>query len=353
MVNSIAVLPITSKDIVAAYEDDAFAQEVLAKLRDKGKPKENNNFDRFSVVNDVILMQDRVYIPATLRSNILEHLHAGHNGMSRTKALARRHCYWPGITVDIQKMIADCYECIQLSNTPTKTTLSSWSVSVKPGQRVHLDFAGPMHGQMVLIAVDSCSKWVAARTMKHATAYETVKFLLQYCADNGTPQLVVTDNGSQFTSIVFQDFCKASGINHITSPVYHPQSNGQAEKIVQVYKNFIKKKALADPENFDLDVATTQFLFSYRTTPNTATPGHCTPAMAHMNRELRSILDQIRPEIASQFNENVRQNELFDRHHGARQRKFNVNDAVFYRLKKGSSWKAAIVNSRIGSRLYL
>uniref|UniRef100_A0A914Y7X3 RNA-directed DNA polymerase n=1 Tax=Panagrolaimus superbus TaxID=310955 RepID=A0A914Y7X3_9BILA len=297
-------------------------------------------------------MHDRVYIPELLRSPILAQLHVGHNGMCRTKALARRHCYWPGINADIEKMIAGCYECIQASTAPIKATLSSWSVSTAPGQRIHLDFAGPMHGYMVLIAVDSCSKWIDALPMKHATAHETTKFLLRYIADNGTPHLVVSDNGSQFTSAEFQSFCKANGIKHMTSPVYFPQSNGQAEKMVNVYKRFIKKKALQNPDCFDIDIATSQFLLSYRTTPNTATPGHCTPAKAHLNRELRTILDQIRPEIAAQFNENTKQNDAFDRHHGAKARCFSVKDTVFYRLKKNSSWKAATVIARVGSRLY-
>uniref|UniRef100_A0A914Q1Q4 RNA-directed DNA polymerase n=1 Tax=Panagrolaimus davidi TaxID=227884 RepID=A0A914Q1Q4_9BILA len=352
MVNSIASLPVTAKDIVAAYANDAFAQDVLAQLQDKGKQKSNSNIDRFSVINDVIHMQDRIYIPEVLRSQILEQFHAGHNGVSRTKALARRHCYWPGITVDIEKMVLDCYECIQATNAPTKATLSSWSVSSKPGERVHMDFAGPMHGYMVLIAVDSCSKWIDARPMKHANAYETTKFLFRYCADNGFPKLLVTDNGTQFTSIAFKNFCKENGIQHTTSPVYHPQSNGQAEKMVNIYKRFIKKKAHKADGNFDLDLATSQFLHCYRTTPNTATPGHCTPAKAHLDRELRTKLDLIRPEIAAVLNENAKQNDCFDRHHGAKHRHFKVKDTVFYRLKKDSAWIPAIVKSRIGSRLY-
>uniref|UniRef100_A0A914Z676 Integrase catalytic domain-containing protein n=1 Tax=Panagrolaimus superbus TaxID=310955 RepID=A0A914Z676_9BILA len=205
---------------------------------------------------------------------------------------------------------------------------------------------------MVLIVVDSCSKWIDAYPMKHANARATTECLLRYCADNGTPRLIVSDNGTQFTSVLFKTFCLENGIKHTTSPVYHPQSNGQAEKMVNVYKRFIKKKALQDVNGFDITVATSQFLLSYRTTPNTATPGRCTPAKAHLGRELRTILDQIRPQIAAEFNENVKQNESFDRHHGAKRRFFEVNTAVFYRLKKDADWYPAIVIKSIGSRLY-
>jgi hypothetical protein len=352
MVNSISKLPVTASDIVEAYKADSYAQEILAQLQ-SDKPRDSN-INRFSIVNDVIQMQERVYIPTALRPAILEQLHAGHNGISRTKALARQHCYWPGISKDIERMIASCYECIQASNTPIKATLASWPMSLQPGQRVHLDFAGPLHGHMVLIIVDSYSKWIDAKPMKNATAYATLKFLLRYAADNGMPQLLVSDNGTQFTSKQFQQFCKENGIKHRTSPVYHPQSNGQAEKMVQVYKNFIKKKSLEAGNNvFDIDLATSQFLLCYRTTPNTATPGNCTPAKAHLGRELRTILDQIRPEVIDALSENVTQNDSFNRQHGARKRKFMVKDTVFYRLRNGTSWIAATVTARIGKRLYL
>jgi hypothetical protein len=352
MVNSISRLPVSSKDIVESYKADPYAQDILAQLQ-SGKPRDTN-INRFSLISDVIHMQDRVYIPTVLRSAILEQLHVGHNGISRTKALARQHCFWPGISKDIEKMIAGCYECIQASNTPIKATLASWPMSLRPGQRVHLDFAGPLHGYMVLIIFDSYSKWIDAQPMKNATAYATLKVLLRYAADNGMPQLLVSDNGTQFTSKQFQRFCKENGIKHRTSPVYHPQSNGQAEKMVQVYKNFIKKKALESGNNpFDIHLATSQFLCCYRTTPNTATPGNCTPAKAHLGRELRTILDQIRPEVVDILSENVSQNDSFNRQHGARKRKFLVKDTVFYRLKNGTSWIAATVAARLGKRLYL
>uniref|UniRef100_A0AC34FDC2 Uncharacterized protein n=1 Tax=Panagrolaimus sp. ES5 TaxID=591445 RepID=A0AC34FDC2_9BILA len=122
--------------------------------------------------------------------------------------------------------------------------------------------------------------------------------------------------------------------------------------MVNVYKNFIKKQALRAGESFDIELETSKFLARYRTTPNTATPGNVTPAMAHLNRELRTILDLYRPEVAAHFNENVRQNEAFDRHHGAKPKSFNINDPVFYRLNKDSTWKPAVVTERIGSRLY-
>lgn len=45
----------------------------------------------------------------------------------------------------------------------------------------------------------------------------------------GVPKLIVTDNGTQFTTEIFQEFCKRNGIKHVHSTLYHPINNGKVE----------------------------------------------------------------------------------------------------------------------------
>lgn len=54
---------------------------------------------------------------------------------------------------------------------------------------------------------------------------------------------VVSDNGPQFSSLDYRDFAETYGFEHVTSSPLYPQSNGLAEKGVQIVKRLLKKAA--------------------------------------------------------------------------------------------------------------
>ena len=61
----------------------------------------------------------------------------------------------------------------------------------------------------------------------------------------GWPETLISDNGPCYTAEVFTNLMREQSVNHITSSPYYPQSNGLAEKYVQVVKNLflrLKKK---------------------------------------------------------------------------------------------------------------
>ena len=100
---------------------------------------------------------------------------------------------------------------------------------------------------------------------------------------------LVSDNGTQFTSGDFKEFCDTFQIDHITIPPYHSRSNGQAERFVDTLKRATKKAKGTPTEK-----AFQQFLQVYRITPNKSTPSSLPPADKVRLRQIAPETDKIR-----------------------------------------------------------
>nr|VZI25731.1 unnamed protein product [Spirometra erinaceieuropaei] len=244
-----------------------------------------------SVVDSCLMCADRVVIPSSLRPTVLRQFHAAHPGTSRMKSIARSFAYWPGIDGDIDDLVRRCSRCQQAAKMPPRQPPVPWASPERPWSRVHIDFAGPHNGVSYLILVDAYSKWPEIAPLNPATASSTIAFLRRIFSQHGLPEVLVSDNGSQFTSSTFEDFCRQHNIQHLRSPPYHPQSNGQAERFVDTFKRALLKTR----GEGTTDEIVQAFLFSYRTTPNPASPAGVSPAEALMGRKLRNTFHALVP----------------------------------------------------------
>ena len=73
-----------------------------------------------------------------------------------------------------------------------------------------------------------------------ATSTVTIEHLQSIFATHGLPEVLVTDNGTVFSSAEFSQFTSYNGICHIKTAPYHPSSNGLAERAVQIFKMGMK-----------------------------------------------------------------------------------------------------------------
>ena len=96
-------------------------------------------------------------------------------------------------------------------------------------------------GKMFLVVANAHSKWLEVKVVNSATSQSTIQQLRSMFATHGLPEMLVTDNGSVFTSAEFQEFMQRNGVRHIKTAPYHPASNGLAERAVQTVKEALKK----------------------------------------------------------------------------------------------------------------
>ena len=234
-----------------------------------------------------LLYNDRVVIPSSLQKKILRDFHIGHPG-------EKPHChiYWPNMDKDLVDMVDSCKGCALAAKAPA-TTCKPLPKTVQPWQRIHVDFAGPLDNQYYLIVVDSLSKWTEVLKCKRPTTNCTIGFLHELFVRFGMVDRVVTDNGTQFTSNEFKQFCHTYLVKHIMTIQYHPRSNGQAERFVDTLK-WALRKAQGTPR----DRALQQFLQVYKITPNPNTPMGRSPTETLFSWKIRSVFDKLIPRQA-------------------------------------------------------
>ena len=293
--------------------------------------------NELSTEEGCILWGNRVVVPPAGQQIVLKELHEAHPGMSTMKGIARSYVWWPNLDKDIEEMVKTCEICQQNRNRPSEAPLHVWPYPDKAWDRVHIDFAGPFMGHMFLILIDAYSKWLDVRIMKNITSLATINELRDIFSTFGPPSMVVSDNGSQFTSYEFGLFMKRNGINHVTCAPFHPRSNGLAERAVQTFKQGIKSMRKSD-----LKTQVSRFLFRYRCSPQSVTG--CTPAELLMNRRLRTPLDMLRPNLRDRVE---RKQEDQKRYHDNAKplREFRVKDQVFVEnySVRGNKWLPGVV----------
>lgn len=102
---------------------------------------------------------------------------------------------------------------------------------------------------MFLILIDAYSKLLEVKPLTAATSAVTIEHLHSIFATHGLPKMLVTDNGTPFTSAEFESFMGNNGIRHVKSSPYHPASNGLAERAVQSFKENMKKSTTTSLES--------------------------------------------------------------------------------------------------------
>lgn len=351
-------LPVSLEELIEETNKDEISNEVKEYVQ-KGWPKKINEGvlsayhakrNELSMHEKCLVLGERVVIPKSLRSRVLKTLHFGHPGIVRMKLLARRHVYWPSLNSDIEQTVRSCNNCIENSKTPKECEPQSWKAEKKPWVRLHIDYAGPFKNNMFLIVVDAFSKWVEVAKVKEISSKATIVVLRNIFTRFGLPSVLVSDNGRQFSSNEFQLFLKNSGITYVSTPPYHPKSNGQVERYVDIFKRGVSKimgKHINGGEE-ELDNAVREFLQSYRFTPNVNLNGK-SPAEMLLGWQPQSLMDKMKPD------KNKGKQSLIEHTASNKLRSFKLSQKVYFKqFNIGKEWWCVgTIKKRLGTVVYL
>jgi transposase InsO family protein len=99
-----------------------------------------------------------------------------------------------------------------------------------------MDLVGPLPpsqggNKFAVVAVEYFTRWIEAKPLATITPESVKKFFWQNIVCRfGVPRSLIVDNGKQFDSENFKNFCTSIGTKIAFASVYHPESNGAVER---------------------------------------------------------------------------------------------------------------------------
>ena len=222
----------------------------------------------------------RLVVPTDQRNDILFNAHSiGHFGIKKTYELVKATYWWPGLFHDVKKLSSQCVICQRrkppsLSQSPD--TPGAPRCPTYPNEIVAWDIMGPIQDsrgghKYILVIMDLFSHWTETTSLRDATATTLLDCLWRkWIARYGTPAILHSDNGKNFTANVVKTFCHEWAIKMTTSPVYHPESNGMVERMNRTLQDAIAK-SLQGSDGRDWNAAVSTAVFAHNVTVHSRT----------------------------------------------------------------------------------
>ena len=229
----------------------------------------------------------KLVVPAYdfLRRQIMlwHHVHPwhAHMGQRRTISLVTDSFFWPGITNDIKKFVAQCHSC-QTNKSPTvsESVLSPLPVPSACWRIVSLDMITQLPRtssglDCLVVFVDQFSKMV--RLIPSVSSLDSSGFARLFFANiyphYGLPLGICSDRGTPWNNKFFQSLCDNLGVDLRLTFSYHPRANGQVERLNRVVEEAVRH--FVGPAHDDWDDFIPHIEFSINSSKNDTTG--CTP----------------------------------------------------------------------------
>lgn len=200
-----------------------------------------------SLQDDLIIRNDRIVIPRSLRSTMLNKVYAAHGGIEATLKLARENIFWPGMSGAIRDSVKECDICQEFTDKQSNPPMQTHEIPSARFQTVSMDLFSATHKgkkRNFVVTSDHFSDFFELDLhllVRDLSTKSLIAITKQNFARHGIPIKIISDNSTNFDSPEFRQFAKSWGVLHITSSLHHQQGNDKAEAAVKIAKKIIKK----------------------------------------------------------------------------------------------------------------
>ena len=241
------------------------------------------------VIGQLVLRGTRIVIPQKLRPRTLALAHEGHLGVVGTKQNLRTKVWWPGMDRAADRHCRTCHGCQLVARPDPPESIRSTALPDGPWEDLAVDLMGPLpSGHSLLVIVDYYSRFYEVEVMQSTTAEKVIDRLADTFSRHGLPATIKSDNGPQFKSSEFREYCEQQGIIHHKVTAKWAQANGEVER---QNRSLLKRLQIAQAENKPWRAELRKYLTAYRSIPH-GTTGR-SPAELLFNRKFRGKIPDL------------------------------------------------------------
>ena len=310
--------------LVRAQDSDPWLSSIKEHMDPDYKPSPSLRADGVLLLNERIAVPDDDAIKLRILRMKHDHPTAGHPGRSKTIQLIQRDFFWRKSKAFIQDYISSCMRCAR-NKTPRRKPhglLQPLPVADRPWSSLSMDYIEqlPRSGgfDAILVVVCRFTKMSIFIPCKTASSTRDLAdaFLSHVFSKHGLPDDLVSDRGSKFVSKFWKTLCSKLNIERKTSTAYHPETDGQTERVNQTLEQYVRIYCAYQQDDWHQWLPLAEFAYnnsdhtSTGISPFMANYGYnpCIPVVAgatsskpgaHYVRTLDDVHQQVRATLAS------------------------------------------------------
>nr|XP_006819797.1 PREDICTED: uncharacterized protein K02A2.6-like [Saccoglossus kowalevskii] len=201
------------------------------------------------IIGKLVFRGTRIVMPNTLRPRTLALAHEGHLGVVGTKQNLRSKVWWPAMDKAAEKYCRACHGCQLVARPDPPEPLRPTQLPNGPWQDIAIDSLGPFpSGHSILVVVDYYSRYYEYDILTSTVTEKLIDSLEEIFSRHGLPRTIKSDNGPQFRSDEFREYCEHNGVVHQKVTARWAQANGEVER---QNKSLMKRICIAQAEGLN------------------------------------------------------------------------------------------------------
>ena len=232
------------------------------------------------VKEGLILNDNKLIVPAALRSPVLSLLHETHPRQFGMKSLAE-NILRPHLYREIYYHGKNCIQCIKAGKN-LKVILGTnntekLKILTKPNEEVDLDFEGTLektwgNSKYLLLCIDRFSKFPSAKVVNNTSASSILSLMTDYCHLHGFPKSIRADHGSCLLVSILKTSATRTNFKLILCTV---------ERLIYIVKAKLLAMSFNQPKSSS-NTSIEKIIWNIRSTKQSSIV--CSPFARHFNR---------------------------------------------------------------------